>query len=57
MKFLPHDLRQVNTKILQLDSKNIYFSLLGGERSRTSNFEWFLTEKWPWAFMVKNECV
>jgi len=50
MKFLPHDLRQVKYKILWLDSKNIYFSLFGGEHSKTSSFECFLTEKWPWAF-------
>jgi len=40
----------VKYKILQLDSKNIYFSLFWGERSKTNNFEWFLTEKWPGAF-------
>jgi hypothetical protein len=39
MKFLPHDLRQVNYKILRLDSKILKKSIFLDECSRGGSFE------------------
>ena len=50
MKFLPHDLKQVNYKILRLSSKKKFFFVFFDKRSRNGSFQCSFPEKWPWAF-------
>jgi len=42
MKILPHDLKQVKHKILQLHSKKLVFFAFLSECSKNGNFECFL---------------
>jgi len=48
---LPHDLIQVEYKILWLYSKKyVYFDFFD-EHNKNDSFEWVLVEKWPWSLI------